>query len=639
MRLFQGMRAGARLPALQALVAGAALAAGVSLLPLYTQFVAGRIALLVVVTLSLNLLIGVAGLLSLASAAFMGIGAFGVTILTINTDIPLPVSIAISVAVAWALGWVIGTLAMRLAHFYLALTTLGFLIAFQTVVTYGGTLVGEGYGLVAPPPELFGQTLSIDAVVAAAMFLAGLSVVLVASMLRSRTGRAWRTMKADTIAAQLAGMNLLRMRTSAFALSAALAALAGTVYAFLLQAVSPAGFNIHQMINQLVYAIVGGLGSVWGSVLGPLVLEAIPELMRGLDEHRPLLFGGVLLLVLVLAPKGLAGMLAAAGGRVAAFARRRWPALEAHAERRRAERTKAWREAAVDASALRRRKDVALDRAATAVAFQDVSVHYGGLVAVDRLDFTVASGALHGVIGPNGAGKTTMLNALSGLVRVQSGTILVGGESIRSAAGGVAPHGLAKRGIARTFQRPLIVPELDAVENVMVGLHAQMRSGIVTGALRPAFVRREERAARSLALEALERVSFGADVTAPVSLLPFGEVRRLEIARALVSRPRLLLLDEPTSGLEMDAAVAILSRLRTLMGDSDHSMTVVIVEHNVPLLFSHCDSVTAMVEGRAVVTGTPSEVRADAAVQASYLGEQVDIEKPADVAGGGKEGA
>jgi ABC-type branched-subunit amino acid transport system ATPase component len=225
------------------------------------------------------------------------------------------------------------------------------------------------------------------------------------------------------------------------------------------------------------------------------------------------------------------------------------------------------------------------------------------------------------------------MNALSGLNRVAAGTISVGGVELRNAARGVDPHGLASLGIARTFQTPLIVPELDAIENVMVGLHSQMRAGIVTGALKPGFVRREERAARVLAVDALERVGFGADLRTPVKNLPFGEIRRLEIARALAPSPRLILLDEPTSGLEMDAAVAILSQIQRLQADREGGLTVVIVEHNVPLLFSHCDTVTAMVQGRDVVTATPDVVRDNAEVRASYLGEQIAVEEQVEIVG------
>jgi ABC-type branched-subunit amino acid transport system ATPase component/ABC-type branched-subunit amino acid transport system permease subunit len=585
----------------------------------YNQFVIARIALLVLVTLGVNLLIGVTGLLSLASAAFMGVGAFGVIIVLEHTSLPLLAAIPVVVAVTWCTGWVLGTTSLRLSGFYLALVTLGFLVAFQTVVQHGGTTVGEGYGLLAPIPTVFGYEVSTKWVGVTASFFAGAGVVLVWSLVNSRIGRAWRTMKANPVAAELSGMNLIRLKTSAFAFSAAIAGFAGTGYAFLQQAVSPQGFDINRTIDHLVYAVVGGIGSTLGSVLGPLVLELVPEFLRGLQEYRQLFLGAVLLGILILAPRGLAGLVQDLFSRLAPRLTRRTAVL--------VERALGTAPRPGEVPELRRRKARnAAQPGAPVLEFRDVTVRYGGLTAVRDLSFTVNRGEVHGLIGPNGAGKTTAINALSGLVGVAAGSILLNGKVLRSDRKGVASWRLAQYGIARTFQTPLVVPDLSALENVVAGLHSQLRSGIVTGTLKPGYVRREERAARALAHEALERMDFSGDPAAPVSMLGFGELRRVEIARAIVSRPQLLLLDEPTSGLELDAAVATLEHLRVLQRESDESLTVLIVEHNVPLLFTHCETVTAMIEGNAVITASPEAVRRDPQVRSSYLGDQLLVE-------------
>jgi branched-chain amino acid transport system permease protein len=597
---------------LLALVAG--LAAGLFdfMLPEYTRFLLARIALLVIVTLSLILLLGISGLLSLASAAFMGIGAYGISLIQLETSIPFLLGVVIVVMVAWLVGWVLGTISMRVSGFYLALTTLGLLIAFQTLVQHGGSLLGEGYGLVAPPPVVFGWTPDIAWISATATFVAAAVMVLTASLLDSRYGRSLRAMKANPVAAELCGVRLLRTRTSVFALSAGMGALAGCIYAPLLQAVSPAGFDILHTIDLLAYSVVGGMSLVLGALLGPLALELSVEYLRGLEEYRSLLFGGILMTILILAPNGLAGALYDLRKRVTRRFHIAPPPDIASAE--------------VREDALLPRTAAAPDPAAPAIECRDVVVRYGGLVAVDGLSFSVERGHLHGLIGPNGAGKTTALNAITGLIRIHDGTISLGGDVIRGSGRGVPPWRLASLGVARTFQTPLVVPELTAAENVMLGLHAYLRAGVVGGSLKYRVIRDEERAARVHAIEALERVGFAGAPGAEVRNLAFGELRKLEIARAIVSKPRLLLLDEPTSGLEMSAAELMLQMLKGLQGDRDDALTIVIVEHNVPLLFAHCDLVTAMVDGRAIITGVADELRRNKQLRASYLGEQIEVE-------------
>jgi ABC-type branched-subunit amino acid transport system ATPase component/ABC-type branched-subunit amino acid transport system permease subunit len=605
-----------------ALVFGVVVALVDAELGAYNQFVLARIALLVIVTLGLNLLVGVTGLLSLASAAFMGAGAFGVIIVLQHLSLPLILAVPVVVAGAWAIGWVLGTTSLRLSGFYLALVTLGFLVAFQTVVQHGGATFGEGYGLLASQPVVLGFHASIKWVCIFSTFCAGVSTILVWSLVNSRIGRAWRTMKANPVAAELAGMNPTRLKTSAFAFSAAIAGFAGTGYAFLQQAVSPQGFDIGETIDHLVYAVVGGIGSTLGSVLGPLVLELLPEYLRSLQQYRQLFFGAALLAILVLAPRGLAGL-------VHDVSERFLPGVS-----RRVRETTASVLGVVPgrgttpAPSVRARRAVPADSGgAAALEYRSATVRYAGLVAVRDLSMVVKPGEIHGLIGPNGAGKTTAINALCGLVGLAEGSILFRGETLRGGRRSASPSKLAGHGISRTFQTPLVVPELSVVENVVVGLHSQLRAGLVSGILKPWYVRSEERWARSLAFDALERVGFGGDPLAAVGTLGFGDLRRIEIARAIVGRPSLLLLDEPTSGLELDAAVAILEQLRALQAEVDESLTVLIVEHNVPLLFSHCESVTAMIDGHGVITGTPGEVRRNAEVRSSYLGDQLAVEE------------
>jgi ABC-type branched-subunit amino acid transport system ATPase component len=243
-----------------------------------------------------------------------------------------------------------------------------------------------------------------------------------------------------------------------------------------------------------------------------------------------------------------------------------------------------------------------------------VAVHFGGLVAIADLSLTVQPGALHGLIGPNGAGKTTAMNVISGLVRPSAGEMTFLGQQFVP-----HPNQLAARGLARSFQASAVVTTLTALENVLLGGHAATRAGIASCALRLPRATREEQALREHATAALEQVGYTAPLLARMSDLSTWQRRQIEIARALLSRPKLLLLDEPAAGLTAGEVGDLKSLLRQLAGD-DNAIAILLIEHNVPLVFSLCDEVTAMTEGRDIAHGKPASVREHPDVVRSYLG-------------------
>jgi ABC-type branched-subunit amino acid transport system ATPase component/ABC-type branched-subunit amino acid transport system permease subunit len=587
-------------------------------LPPYQLYVVGRLAVLIIVTLSLNILMGNAGLLSLAGASFMGTGAYGTVVLMNLWKMPFPIAAVIVVTVAWGLGWLMGAVTLRLSGLYLALVTFGYLVTFQAMLIHGAdSVTGAGYGLIAPTTTMLGSPISADAWAAVSAFSAGAAIVLARTLVRSRIGRAWKAMKFNHTAAEQNGMNLTRLKTSAFALTAAMSAFAGTLYAFLQGAVNPEQFGLAATIQQLCYVVVGGVGSVFGSIIGPIVVELIPEFLRPAAEQRELLFGVLLIVTLIIAPRGLAGAfeLALARGmslipslRLPAVVRRHRDRLVRRAEAP-SERREPTRSGVKDSSGV-----------ADGLCLESVTVGYGGILALRGLTFVAKSGHLHGVIGPNGAGKTTAVNAIVGLARLDEGSIRVRGELLRSTSGGVSMQQMAHHGITRTFQSSIVVPNLSPIDNVMLGLHTQLKAGIVTGTFRSRRVRAEEASASTRCVEMLSRVGFGKDMRAPASNWSAGEARRIELARVLVQQPHLLILDEPTAGLEPGTSVAFMKLLRQLQAESPHPLTIVMVEHNLKLVFDYCDAVTVMDRGVAVITGDPATVRENQEVRRAYLG-------------------
>jgi ABC-type branched-subunit amino acid transport system ATPase component len=245
----------------------------------------------------------------------------------------------------------------------------------------------------------------------------------------------------------------------------------------------------------------------------------------------------------------------------------------------------------------------------------DLSVDFGGVMALDHFSIDVRAGEIHGVIGPNGAGKTTAINVLTGFLHSRTGQAQFAGNPLPS-----NPHLISQAGIGRTFQTPAIFPDLSAGENVMCAGHRWTQSGLLGCMFQTGRARLEELQLRESAEVWLKRVGFKSDFDIPMKSLPFGEIRKVEIARALMAKPRLLLLDEPTAGLTSEEVRLIATLLKSLQQEVANPLSVLIIEHNVPFIFSLCDRVTALDNGRKIETGSPVQIRRNTQVISSYLG-------------------
>ncbi|SER20912.1 ABC transporter permease subunit [Giesbergeria anulus] len=560
------------------------------------------IGLYAIAALGLVLLTGVGGLTSFGQAAFVGLGAYTTAYLSTTLGwspwLGLPMGLLVSGAAALA----IGAMTVRLSGHYLPLATIAWSLSLYYLF---GTLefLGKYDGISGIPPlTVLGVDLSSPRVMYGLIwFCLGGCVWLVLNLLNSRPGRAIHALAKGKTMPEAMGIHTAQYKVLVFVLAALMASLSGWLYAHLQRSVSATPFGLNMGIEYLFMAVVGGVGHVWGAILGAGLLTGLksqlqdwlPLLLGSNGNYEMLFFGLMVVLLLHHARDGI------------------WPrvtALWAHVHPPEPEVVAPEIAPEGYSDMPRRAKPTP---GSIILEVNEARKQFGGLVAVKDMQFDLRAGEIVGLIGPNGAGKSTMFNLVTGVLPVTSGEIRFCGQRIDT----LDSRRIVQRGIGRSFQHVHLIPHLSVLENVAMGTHLRGHTDPVRAALR--LDRVEEARLLYLAAEQIKRVGLEEFMHTPAGSLALGQQRILEIARALCTDPVLLLLDEPAAGLRLKEKQALSTLLQQLKAEG---MSVLLVEHDMDFVMGITDRLVVMEFGSKIAEGLPTEIQNNEAVLAAYLG-------------------